>query len=178
MNDLMNSLPIPSGIILGALGIAAFSFAVSGPLVAGRTVSFSNWAGQCKAAIHAEIELDKPAPLSMPKMNCSKLLGIFGPEMQAVCRKYGNPDFDFGVLDQLNQQKKRLAEREQRRLDALASSAGSRCDCAATVVISQRVPWAIHSVSGRLITPPLVQNLQSELETALHSPRCLRKGRS
>ena len=176
MSDFINSLPVSGSVILGAIGVAAFSFGVSGPLVADRTVALSNWSDICRTAIHRQIELDKPAPQqSMPDMNCSNLMGLFGSQMQAVCRKYGNPSFDFGLLDQVNQQKKRLAEREQRRLDALASKAGSRCACAATVVTSMRIPWAIHSVSGRLITPPLVQNLQSELETALHSPRCSRR---
>lgn len=177
MSDLINSLPISGSVILGVLGIAAFSFAVSGPLAAHRTVAFSNWNNLCRAAIHTEIKLKKPAPLqSVPKMNCSSIFKIFGSEMQAVCRKHGNPSFDFGFLDQVNQQKKRLAERQTQRLDALASKAGSRCACATTIVTSQRIPWAIYATSGRLITPPLIQNLSSELETALHSPRCAQKG--
>ena len=66
---------------------------------------------------------------------------------------------------------------QQRRMEYAASLAGSRCECAVTTTLeNRRVPLAIHAGSARLVTPPSIKLLESDLVASLNSPACARKG--
>ncbi|PCJ82174.1 MAG: hypothetical protein COA52_20240 [Hyphomicrobiales bacterium] len=172
-----NSLPLSGGIVIAALLYAGVSVLITGQVVGERTINKSNWELQCHAALKSEMIAREPAPTFIPKLDCNSILGLFGAEGKRVCRRHGNPQFNFPMLDQLNAQKRRVQALQQKRLSFAASKIGSRCGCAMSVTLEKnRIPWAIYAGSIRTITPPAIKNVQFELETALRSPLCAMKG--
>ena len=172
-----NALPLSGGIVIAGLLYAGVSVLVTGQVVGERTINKSNWEPQCHAALKSEIIAREPAPTFTPKFDCNSILGLFGAEGKKVCRRHGNPQFNFPMLDQLNAQKRRVQALQQKRLSFAASKIGSRCGCAMSVTLEKnRIPWAIYAGSIRTITPSAIKNVQFELETALRSPLCAMKG--
>lgn len=170
-----NGLPIGGGLLLVSLLYAGVAYFAAGPVVGERTISKSNWGGQCKAALVSEIEARRPvSSVVVPKFDCNSILGLFGKEGQRVCRQHGNPAFNLPGLDQLQAVEQRKNELIERRLSQAASQAGSRCGCAVSVTLEKNATsFALYAGSARLISPSQVTtNLQSELLSALHSPHC------
>lgn len=169
-----SSLPTGGGLIFALLAYGAVSLFVTGPLVGERTIERSGWAETCQRALRAEIAETAPAPAFTPNLSCNAIFGMFGPDGRRLCARYGDQAFGLPLLDQLQDYQRQLRQAEERRLEAVIARSGSRCGCAATVVVQdqQRVSFAIHAASARAVTPPGVAALQEELMTALRSPRC------
>ncbi len=172
-----NSLPLGGGIIIAGLLYAGVSVLITGQIVGERTINKTNWEPQCHAALKSEMIASEAAPAFTPKLDCNSILGLFGTEGKRICRKHGNPQFNFPLMDQINAQKQRVQALQQKRLSNAASKIGSRCGCAMSVTLEKnRIPWAIYAGSIRTVTPSNIKNVQFELETALRSPLCNMKG--
>ena len=144
---------------------------VTGPVVGERTIARSGWDQQCKAALKAEIVAQAPAPSFTPRLNCNAVMGLFGTQGQALCRQYGDRLLPF--TNQLQELETRKQAFRQKRMSLAISQSKNRCDCAAALTLEQkRVPLAIYAGSIRMVSPPAIKNLKSELITALRSPRC------
>ncbi len=175
MFDNGNNLPISGGVIVAGLLYTCASIFVLGPLVAERTIENSDWGSSCRVGLKAEIETRRKPAKIIPRMDCRSTIGIFMPELARLCNQYGNPDFGGPMTGILRKQERLRREAEDRRLTIAASQSGSKCSCAAALVAQDR-SWAIHAGSLRLITPPQVSNLHSELTRALNTSHCM--GRS
>jgi len=149
---------------------------VMAPVVADRTIEKSGWGAMCQANLRAEISERRSPPQIIPNMDCQSIFGTLMPELGALCRKYGNPDFGGPASALLRQQERVQREFENRRLARAASKTGSRCDCASAVVSENRA-WALYAGSLRIISPSSTgKNLKSELSRALNAPICSMKG--
>ena len=166
-----NGLPVSGGVIVAGLIYAGVSMFVTGPVVGERTIAKSGWAQQCKAVLKSEIIVQAPAPTFTPRLNCNALFGLLGDQGQAWCSMYGNRLLPF--TNQLEKLQSRKRAFQQKRMSLAISQSKNRCDCAAALTLEQkRVPLAIYAGSIRLVTPPAIRNLKSELITSLRSPRC------
>lgn len=175
MNDFSN-LPVSGGTLMMAAAYVAVAFVITGPLIAERSIKKLGWSHICKSDLRAEMSARKAPKGMIPKLDCNSVLGVWHPQFRQVCERHGNPDFGGPATAILTMQEKLRQEAEDRRLSYAASQSQSRCSCAATIVASDRIPWATYAGSMRLIAPPQIKNLQSELIRALHSPHCSRKG--
>ncbi len=174
MIDFGNT-PVGGGLILGLIGYATISAFIIGPLVGERTIEKSDWPQQCKAIIQTQLEADRPAPEFTPRLDCNSILGMLGAEGQQICSQYGNPEFILPMLDQLREFQQRKNSLQEKRLSLAVSQANSRCDCATSLTLEQRrIPLAIYAGTARIVTPPSIKNINSELVSALQSPRCAR----
>ncbi len=169
--DTGPNLPISGGVLIASLLYAGTSVFVLGPLVAERTIEKSNWNATCEAGLQADIEAQRSPPKIIPRTDCQSTIGAFMPELAKLCNHYGNPDFGGPMTSLLKQQENLRQQAEERRLAVAASQSSSQCDCAAALV-AQDQAWAIHAGSLRLITPPQVNTLSSELTRALNTPHC------
>ncbi|MBL4759225.1 MAG: hypothetical protein JKY32_16855 [Rhizobiales bacterium] len=166
-----NGLPVNGGVIVAGLIYVGVSMFVTGPVVGERTIARSGWDQQCKAALKSEIVAQAPAPTFTPRLNCNAVMGLFGTQGQALCRQYGERLLPFA--NQLNELQSRKQALQQRRMSLAISQSKNRCDCAAALTLEQaRVPLALYAGSIRMVTPPAIKNLKSELISALRSPRC------
>ncbi|MGS4884949.1 hypothetical protein [Roseibium sp. MB-4] len=175
MNDFSN-LPISGALVLSIAIYAGVSLIITGPLVADRSIKRIGWSQMCRANLNAEISARKSPSRVVPRLDCNSLLGVFSPDLRRVCEQHGNPDFGAPFTGIMRQQEAYRREAEEQRLSQAASQSASRCDCAATLVASNKISWASYAGSMRLISPPEVSRLSSELTRALHSPHCQRKG--
>lgn len=170
MFDNGSNLPISGGVIIASLLYAGTSMFVLGPLVAESTIEKSGWNTSCETGVRANIEAQRSPPKFIPKTDCRSTIGAFIPELATLCNQYGNPDFGGPKAGLLRQQERLRQEAENRRLNLAASKSGSQCDCAAALVAQSH--WAIHAGSLRMITPPQINTLSSELTRALNTPHC------
>lgn len=171
-----NGLPISGGVLIAGLLYAGASLFISGPVVGERMIAKSDWGRQCKVVLRTELVARAPAPTFTPKLDCNSIFGIFGKQGQALCRVHGNV-LKIPFADQLKAIQNQKRALQQKRLALAASKTGSRCDCAVSLTLEKRrVPLAIYAGSIRLVTPPAIKNLNSELMTALRSPQCEMKG--
>lgn len=166
------SMPVTGGVLAAGLLYAGVSLFVTGPLVGERMTAKMDWAGQCAAHIKAEV--DRSADLAMPTLGCNELFGVWlGREGAQLCGAF--EDSPIGQTLQSVENAKRDAQK--RRFDYAASRAGSRCECAVTMTLeNRRVPFAIYAGSARMITPPSVRLLESDLISSLNNPSCAVKG--
>ena len=165
------NLPISGGVLVAAALYVGASIFVTGPLIATRTIDRSDWGRSCHANIHSTIAAQKTPAKVIPRTDCQSLIGGFMPELGRLCQQYGNPDFGGGTSAMMREQERRRQEVEAKRLQALAASSASRCDCAASVFAQDR-SWAVHAGSFRLVSPPAVKHMKAELQAALQSPLC------
>lgn len=174
------SLPIGGGLALGVVIYGAAAFFVAAPVIGERIAERSNWDAQCQALIGARLELERSDPVFTPKMDCQSTLGVLFPGMEAVCRKHGNPEFNFPMLDQLNEVQRKKNELQEKRLALSVSQSASQCSCAVSLAIERnRTSLALLASSARLVESASIKNdLKPELVSALNSPRCAAKGGS
>lgn len=165
-----SNLPINSTLILAGALWAGISFFVLGEVVADRMIEKTNWSATCQQNLNNNLVAKLPEPKTSPSVSCEQILGVFGQDLQTLCRQGGNELFDLLSLDPLAAQKEQLRRQETARLARIAALSPSRCDCAARVVSADRLSWGLYAGSARLIGGP--QNLQSTLTQALHSPVC------
>ena len=167
-------LPFNGMTLIGVIGYAALSLAVTGPLVIDRTVQKSGWIAQCQRSLHEEIRSGEDVPAFTPQIDCNSIFGIFGRDGQQLCREYGN--FKLPFVDQLNEYQQRIQKQKDARLAQAADASAYRCDCAVSLTQeTRRIPFALYAGSARLIKPTAVKNLASELQTSLRSPLCAGK---
>ncbi|MFN3171248.1 MAG: hypothetical protein ACE37E_11205 [Hyphomicrobiales bacterium] len=174
------------GLALGGIGLAvvayaAFSVFVSGPELGQRTINLvHDWPRICQQGIEARAQPQEAPEISMPNINvCRMIFGIYGSDGQAYCDMHGHY-FDSGasdflgtlgdIADALDAPRRTL---EQELQDQAIADAPDRCSCATNQVLTNnRYAFAWFAGSARLITPPSIDNLQSELRAALSSPQC------
>lgn len=168
-----NSLPIGGSVLIGLLAYAGVSAFITGPMIGSRMIEQSGWHDSCPAAVVGQITRQAEPEQVIPRMDCQSLLGSFMPELGALCREYGNPDFGGPVTGMMREQERLRREAQTRRLNEAAAQSTTMCSCAANVLLEEdRTAFALHAGSARLITPPEVGALESSLVRALRSPAC------
>jgi len=166
-----SGLPVSGGVIVAGLIYAGVSMFVTGPVIGERVIAKSDWDQQCIAVLKSEIIAQSPAPTFTPNLNCNAILGLFGSQGQELCTMYGERLLPF--TNQLQELETRKQAFQQKRFTQAVSQTKNRCDCAAALTLEQsRTALAIYAGSIRLVSPPEIKNLKSELVTALRSPRC------
>ena len=173
-----SGLPITGGLFVTCALYAGLSLFVTGPVVGERTIDRMGWTEQCAAHIRAGVEVERPAAPAVPKLGCNELFGMwFGREGAEFCAVHGGVFADNPINRALDAAEGAGREVQRKRMEYAASRAGSRCDCAATVTLeARRLPLAIYAGSARLITPPSIRRLGSDLDAALNGPACAMKG--
>ncbi|MEM9733639.1 MAG: hypothetical protein AAF903_09180 [Pseudomonadota bacterium] len=175
MRDLAQ-FPLSSGVMLGLIGYGIISVFGTGQLIGDRLIQRSDWQRSCQQVLTQEIMSQQTVPQSLPQLDCNALLGGFlGKAGKEVCHRYG------GLTDPLfNQMKARqdaLRRAAKSKLTQAKARTSSRCGCAATKVLDQhKFAFGIHAGSLRIVTPRPVHDLQSSLQSALHSPSCKIEG--
>lgn len=167
---------------LGGIGLAILAYAgvmafIAGPEIGRRTIEAQNWPQICKRTIIRQSQPETPSGSNLPRINlCRTFFGLYGQQGQDYCDVHEN--FWNGPFDQvlnLAEQKKRAAHKW--RMDRATEDSTEKCQCAQSLTLERkRLDFALYAGSARIITPPSIQNLQSELKSALSSPRCMMKG--
>lgn len=173
-------------IALGGVGLALLAYGLvstfgTGPELGERTINqVHNWGQICQSGIERRAQPQQVPSISLPQIDtCRMFFGIYGERGQDYCDMHGHR-FNRGaqnllgtigtVTDALNAPTRAL---EQARIEQSVADAPDRCACAANLVLEEeRLSFALYAGSARLITPPSISNLQSELRIALSSPRC------
>lgn len=167
--------PISGGILAAGALYAGISMFATGPLVAERTIARMGWKAECARTVVARSEERRePEPIS-PQIDCGALAGaMLGEDGYQLCRQFG-PLLNLPFA-QVREQERRLHEANERRIAREAAGAGNRCACATTYTLEDnRFDFALYAGSLRLITPPAVRNLSTELTSALATPVCAMK---
>jgi hypothetical protein len=170
---LLGSSAIVAGLIYGA--VSGF---ITGPTMIDRmTEKTIDWPKQCVRTITAEVRRNEaPAP-QMPTLGCRSIFGWLGPDGDAYCRMHGHL-FDDNPLNQAMTATQTAARQAQEnRLRHAAERAPDRCACAVTTTIEEnRLSIALYAGTWRLVQPPAIKNLKSELATNLNASACAMKG--
>lgn len=167
-----SNIPVAGGALAAGLLYVGASLFLTGPLVGERMIAKMDWALQCARYIRAEAE--SSANPSMPKIGCNELFGKWlGREGARLCQI-----LDESPIGQtLRSAEDAKREMQQRHFEYAAARAGSRCECAITTTLeNRRVPLAIYAETARLVTPPSVKLLQSDLVSSLNASSCAAKG--
>lgn len=162
---------------MGAI-YALISMFVTGPLIGERMVEKLDWAAKCERLISHEIASAEDTVAPAPRFGCDDLLGtLFGREGSEFCDYYGGAFENNPITESLEAASNVQREAQQLRRELAASRAGSRCECAVTTTLEdRRVQLAIYGGSARLVTPPSIKLLGSELEVNLSSTACAMEG--
>lgn len=162
-------LPLGGGLLIAGLIYAGASLFITGQVVGERTIHQADWIPRCEKGIVAAVTRDAPVlqtPVKTP--DCETIMGSFaGRDGRAMCGAFGFM-FENPAAAHIEAQNRRLRQAQKARV----KQAGSRCSCAVHVALEDRVPWAIHAGSFRLISPPPVRNFEAELSAALSSDTC------
>ena len=172
MPDIINNLPLSGGVVIAGLIYAGASL-ITGQIVGERLIEKSGWNQQCIAGIKADIVSRQPVASFMPRIDCNSIFGSFmGREGRAWCARYGDQIIN-PLGDLASTRQRQLREANQRRLSNALSKTSSHCTCAANLALeTNRISFALHSGSIRLISPPAVKNLKNTLVVALNNPLC------
>lgn len=170
-----NSLPIGGGVLIAGAIIVGAALVLGPNVVGARTIERFDWVPRCTKAIIALAERDAPKPAqqkSVPFIDCNSLTEIMpGGDSNPFCKMFEFL-FENPVGNQVTAQHRHAVQAHQEYIEQAALQATSRCACASTLVLSDRVPWALYAASGRLISGPKISNLDAELLSALSSPTC------
>lgn len=166
--------PLSGGkIAFAGLAYIGACLYITGPLVGERTIARSNWAAECETLQSVDVGARKMPSVSTPQLDCRSLLGWLGSQGREVCDTYGNPKVDLSILDELETQRQRLRALRQEQLAQKVAHSKSRCVCAVTVTLDRhRTSLGLYAGTARLVTPPAIRNLSSELHASLRSPLC------
>lgn len=167
-----SEFPVGSSTILGFALWAGVSWFATGQMVGERMIELSGWQDACTQNLVAQVERQAPPSYRTPRTDCSAVLGSFLPELDQLCRGFGNPDLASPEIRQLRNEIAQAEARHHQRLSRVAEAAPNQCKCAASVVLEDRLPWALHAGSARLITPSEIKHLDQSLSQALHTPLC------
>lgn len=180
----INTFPISGRLLMTLLlwgGVSAFAL---GPLVATREIERANWGEACAASLATQIDARRPVQSDIPDVGCAELGqlmdGLLGQGAgRAICSDEVGGAVD-GTIDLIRKLDPNLhaqdAARElaERQSEQSAELAPTRCTCAADVVASDRLRWAVYAGSGRFIGKG-TETLTSDLTQALHQPVCALK---
>ena len=169
-------LPVSGGLFVACAAYAAISFFVTGPIIGERVIAKSGWMESCQLALDAEISSQKPAAPIVPRVDCQSMVGWLGPVFETICTNHGNPELKLPQQRMVEAQEQALYEAKERQLVNKAKQSPSRCACAATLALENRIGWALYAGSARLVTPPKIKHLNTTLIGALHTPHCALKG--
>ena len=159
-----------SGSALAFVAYGLISAFIFGPEIVERESQKLGWPQICKRIVVAELQQSMPEPETIPNLDYRDLTRSWlGRDADPLLRLM-QPMTD--MIDQAREQKERARQWNEERLRQKAEAAGSRCNCAVSMLTENRVDLALYAGSGRLVTPPMFKNLKSELETALRNPRC------
>ena len=156
---------------LSFIAYGLFSAFVSGPELLHREALKARWPEQCVELVHQELKDKQPSRDTMPQIDLGGLLdGVFG---RGTSGAFGDViNLVQKVIDLSNEHTNSLARANQARLNRKIEAAGSRCNCAVSMLSEQRIPLGLYASSGRMITPSLFKNLSSSLHTSLRSMQC------
>jgi len=171
-------LPLAGGMVLAGLIYAGISLFVTGPVIGERMIARSNWGPRCAAGIQAGARREEPAVPQLPNVGCMELFGgWFGRAGAEYCGVHGHLFENNPVNKALGAARDARRRAQQKRMDYAASNATSRCECAVTTTLeARRIPLALYAGTLRLVTPPPVRRLDSDLKAALNAPGCAMKG--
>ncbi len=170
--DLPSSLSGGKTALAGLIYIGSCLY-VAGPLVGERTIARSNWDVQCETLLKAESAAPETPRALMPRLDCRSLLGWLGNQGREVCDTYGNPTLDLQGLGEFGAAQRHLQEIHQEQFHQKLALNPSRCTCAVTATLErQRISFGLYAGTARLVTPPAIRNLSSELHSSLRSPLC------
>lgn len=167
-----STLPISPFLLIAAAGYASLSILFTGPEIASREIARSDWQSLCEAGLQADIQATRRPERVLPQVPDvgGMLCGAF-PELSDLCRMIPDPNAAAREAE------RRLREAEDARIQRAASGAATMCSCAEQVYTEdQRLSLALYAASGRLLTPPSVENREVALFRALRSPTCQRGG--
>ena len=172
MTDFANNLPLSGSVIVAGLLYAGISAFITGPLIADRLIETSGWDTLCQQTIKRDMLSRREITPVSPSAKCNRMLFFMGRDGQELCGLLGNPDF-APLLDPLADQKRRLREAKNKRLETLAAKSGSRCSCAvSTTFETKRLSFALYAGSARIVEPNAIKNLHAALSSNLHAPIC------
>lgn len=170
--------PVTGSALVAGLSYALLSMFVTGPLIAERMVAKVNWPQKCERLISDEFVAASPPPRATPKLGCDALFGsFFGQEGADFCDYYGDAFDNNPITQSADAIAQAERQAQEMRKDFAVARASSRCECAVTTTLEdRRIPFAIYGGSARLITPPSIRALSSDLEVNLNSAACAMKG--
>lgn len=172
----VSSLPGGGGLILSVLAYVGLS-TLAGQMISERMIERSGWEVECAASVVAAARPTPRIKQHVPQMRCSETLGMFGRELRALCREFGDPDFNGAARRTEEEARKKQKQLEELRLSRAAANAGTQCGCAANVHQSDHVvSWALYAGTARLISPPVITNLKTSLRVSLGSTQCQAMG--
>lgn len=168
--------------LFGPIGISALVYSlvmafIIGPEIGKRTIEARHWSKICPTTIARKAEAEAGPVNQIPQFDvCMMMFGLYGDDGEQYCRMHG--DFWNGpankLLDGVNQKNRQLQEW---RIDRATVDSQDRCSCASNLTLEKnRVSFAIYAGTARMVTPPSIDNLQSELKSSLSSSRCAMKG--
>ena len=163
---------LSGGLAVSVVGYGLLSAFVIGPsVILPREVAKLNWDEQCKRIVIAELRQSELQEEFVPQIDYRDVargwLGRDADPLLQLMEPLGQ------IMDQANAQKERAMRLNEERLRRKVQAAGSRCNCAVSMLGEQRIEIGIYTGTGRLVTPPLLKNLGSQLQTSLHSSRCV-----
>jgi len=155
-----------SVIVYGLL--SAFA---TGPEILHRESEKIGWRQSCERIVKAELAENAPAPAFVPKVDPSAALDkLFGPRWNNPLRDMLAPVED--IAGQALAYADQLQTMNRMKLKRQSEVVGSRCSCAVIMLGEERLSLALYAGTGRLITPSVFKNLESELHASLRSPKC------
>lgn len=155
------------GLAMSIVGYGLFSAFVTGPEILLREADKIGWSKQCARLVRLEVQDNAPQSQQIPNIDVGRMMdGLFGNGGRQIIAPFE------GMINQAQRQANRARDLNEERLRRKIEAAGSRCGCAVAVLSEQRISLGLYAASGRLITPTLFKNLNSELQTALRSARC------
>ena len=167
-----STLPVSPVFVIAAAGYAAACALITGPEVASREISRSNWQATCETALVADLEATRRPEQVIPQVPDigGMLCGIY-PELNDLCAMI--PDPNVAARDA----ERRAREAEDRRIARATARSINACTCAEQVYIeTERLSLALYTGTARLVTPPSVENREAALMRALRSPVCQQEG--
>jgi len=162
---------LSGGLAVSVVGYGLLSAFVIGPsVVLPREAEKLNWAEQCQRIVVSELRQSQPQEEFVPQIDYRGMArGWLGRDADPLLQLM--QPFTL-MIDQANEHKNHVKRLNEERLRQKAEAAGSRCDCAVSMLGEQRIAIGLYTGTGRLVTPPLFKNLASELQTSLRSQRC------
>lgn len=176
MNGQMPQLG--GGLVLAGTVYALVSMFFTGPMIAERMVERLEWAANCPRLVASEVAASQPVAPITPRLGCDDVFGtLFGQEGADFCAYYGDVLENNPLTKSAEAFDQAQRDAQSMRRDMAVSRASTRCECAVTTTLEdRRIPLAIYAGSARLVTPPSVKMLASDLEVNLNSPACSMEG--
>lgn len=166
-----HGLPLGGGAVIGVIAYGLLSLFVTGPLVAKRTIEMNGWEARCTTNLSDTVRRDNQEQLLPEIFNCRAFARQIDPNSTELC----------GLFDMLTMpvevERRRMQRLAEERTNSALAGVGSTCSCAVTLAVEEeRVSFALHAGSLRMITPEPVSRLHATLDAAVRSPKCVFRG--